>query len=207
LFRSTWVLWRWYAYPLVTMGLFVFPVVLEAIQRRLEAGRGTGRILRTLAWAFFLLGFTQLTVQAVQTGLWSWYSAPAFRYENYQLAQQLNARLPETARIAMGDRAGSFGYFFHGSVLQLEGLVADADLLEAIRQDRLEAYLSAQGVEYVLTYWEPPSPDATRWTLLTPLPGFSVGPQAGIDLCRENEAFRFSTPYETFTLWKWPACP
>ena len=131
---------------------------------------------------------------------------PAFRYDNYQLAQSLNSSLPLTTTIAMGDHAGSFGYFFHGKVLQLEGLVGDEGLLQAISSNTLMDYLSQFGVDYVLTYWDPPQLDYSDWTLETPLPGFSIGPHGDIILCQETEVLRFVTLYETLYMWKWPSC-
>jgi hypothetical protein len=206
LFITKWVLWRWYAWLLFPVGVVLYPYLLEAIQARLSVQK---RLTRPLAYSALLLGTLgcmSLLAATLNRGLWRYTEPPAFRYENYQLAQQLNTSLPADTIIAMGDRAGSFAWFFDGHVLQLEGLVGDEQLLEAIREDALEEYLTGFGVDYVLTYVDSPA-DYERWELLTPLPGFTIGAQAGISVCRENEVLRYITPYQVLTLWRYPACP
>ncbi len=206
LFITKWVLWRWYAWMLIPLSVVLFPHILEQVVEWWGGVREYARSLSSKTWLLAVIAFLALPIVTIRSGLWTHFQAPAFRYENFQLAQQLNRDLPPDSIIAVGDRAGSFAYFFEGQVLQLEGLVGDQALLEALREDRLEAYMTRFGVDYLLTYIEPP-PGYERWELLTPLPGFSLGAQAGISVCRENEVSRVVTRYQVMTLWRYPACP
>jgi len=204
-FGSSWILWRWYGYLLFPMAVFVFPFVVEKIIYKLEAFMLFKRFLVGMGIFLALLACFPLIQTTINRGLWSYTLPPAFRYENFQAAHFLNDSLPQNSVVAMGDRAGSFAYFFQGRVLQLEGLVGDEALLTAIQKDTLPRYMTGFGVDYALSYWDPPS-GYDRWTLLTPLPGFSIGPQAGIELCKDQEVLRYVTPYQTLYLWKWPGC-
>lgn len=206
LFITKWFLWRWYAWLLFPMSVFFLPHLMELILKPLVRYRP---VARTISYAALILATSAalgMTAAALRSGLWRYTQAPAFRYENYQLAETLNDLLPGDTVIGMGDRAGSFAYFFHGHTLQMEGLVGDEKLLQAIRDNSLSEYMSGFGVDYVLSYVHPPV-EYTRWVLLTPLPGFTVGSQAGLPLCRAMEALRYSTSYQVYTLWHFPTCP
>lgn len=205
LFGSSWVLWRWYGYLLLPMSVYVYPFAVEKIVTRFKHFPSFNRILGFSGAALALLACFPSVQTTVNWGLWAYTLPPAFRYENYQVANFLNDSLPAGSVVAMGDRAGSFAYFFHGRVLQLEGLVGDEALLQAIWENSLADYMTNFGVDYVLSYWEPPA-SYEHWTLLTPLPGFSIGPQAGIELCKDREAMRYVTPFQTLYLWEWPGC-
>jgi hypothetical protein len=205
LFITRWVLWRWYAWMLVPVSVVLFPHILERVIEWWGGVREYARSLSSKTWLFAVFACLALPIVAIRSGLWSYFQAPAFRHENYQLAEYLNDLLPADTVIGMGDRAGSFAYFFHGHTLQMEGLVGEEKLLQAIRDDSLSEYMSGFGVDYVLSYVNPPE-EYTRWVLLTPLPGFTVGSQAGIPLCRAMEALRYSTSYQVYTLWHFPAC-
>ncbi|MBP8857742.1 MAG: hypothetical protein KBG60_06960 [Anaerolineaceae bacterium] len=205
LFGSSWVVWRWYGYLLLPMSVYVYPFAVEKIVSRFKRIASFNRILGFSGAVLALLACFPSVQTTVNWGLWAYTLPPAFRYENYQVARFLNESLPSESVVAMGDRAGSFAYFYQGRVLQLEGLVGDEALLQAIREDTLADYMTDFGVDYVLSYWEPPT-SYERWTLHTPLPGFSIGPQAGIELCKDREAMRYVTAYQTLYLWDWPGC-
>jgi len=206
LFVSTWVHWRWHAYLLFPMGTFLLPYVLERIERRLAEKGIFTRSIQIASLVLAVLAGVQIAITAIRAGWWSQTQAPAFRYDNQQLAELLNETMPPTTILGMGDRAGSLGYFFHGSVLQLEGLVGDRAMLEAIGTNSLMEYMTRFGVDYVVNHMCPPNEDYVQWRLETPLPGFSTGFHAEILLCRETEALQFKTPYQVITLWQWPSC-
>jgi hypothetical protein len=98
-----------------------------------------------------------------------------FQYQNCALARTLNVELRDSPLVAMGNRVCSFAYFFKGNVLQFEGPVGDHELLEAIRQNTLVAYVFKYGAEYVVSYVGRLR-DYKHWTMLTPLPQFSSDP-------------------------------
>jgi len=177
LLRSSWVLWRWYSYPLVLFSIFVLPPLIEQVLRRFKKYPLHSRILKVL------LGGTYPTSLAAQT---------------------LNERLSFPAIAAMGDRAGSFAYFFNGDVLQLEGLLGEYKLLHAIDSNRLMEYVNEFSVDYIVSYKEPPS-DYVIWELLSPLPEHTIGPSGAIILCKESELFN-DLAINGLYVWKWPSC-
>jgi hypothetical protein len=205
LFRTSWVLWRWYAYPVLLASIFLIPYISERIEQHLK-GYDTFRIpLQVITAAAVTLLLIRMSMVGIIWGYWKESIRPSFKYVNYLAAQALNKDLPPTVVLGMGDRAGSFAYFLNGYVLQLEGLVGDYDLLRAIETNTLVDYMSDFGVQYVTSYEEPPA-DYSQWTLFTPSPQLSSGPHAEIPLCKQTELQRFGTQHMTFHIWKWPSC-
>jgi len=205
LFGSSWILWRWYGYLLFPMAIIVYPFLFAKVLSTLNAFPSFRKVLTNIGILLALIACLPMFQTTIKRGLWSSTLPQGFRYENYQVANILNESLPAGSVVAMGDRAGSFAYFFHGRVLQLEGLVGEEALLQAIQEDTLAKYMTQFGVDYVLSYWQPPA-SYERWTLLTPLPGFSIGPQAGIEFCKDRETLRYLTPEQALSLWEWPGC-
>ena len=209
---SSWRLWGWYVYPGFLVAVFAVPEIVSAVESRLSVpagiSRGIARLSR-LAKAAVVLGLVAVTCVAARTARWgSWRDTDAaanFMYQNYVLAGSLNERFSRPPTMAMGDRAGSFGYFYKGSVLQLEGLVGDYHLLDAIKHDRLAEYMSAFGVKYVVSHNAPPS-GYGRWALRIPTPEFGAGPYAAVRLCEADEVMRVSTRDGTICVWNWPSC-
>ena len=71
------------------------------------------------------------------------------------VARQLNDELDPGSTIAMGDCAGSFAWFFEGRVIQLEGLMGDREMLEAIQAGDLERYVMDRAPDYLLSHTSP----------------------------------------------------
>lgn len=65
-------------------------------------------------------------------------------------AARVDALIPAGAVMAMGDRSGAFGYFSHHPLVQLEGLVASAKYLHALRTGQVHAFLAAEHVNVYL---------------------------------------------------------
>ena len=205
LFGTSWVLWRWYAYPILPMSLFVVPRVVEQMEQRLMQRESLRASLRALSAVVVALTLIRIATVGIRCGYWREPLGVSFQYANYQTAQLLNERLPRPATVAMGDRAGSFAYFFDGNILQLEGLTGDYQILEAIKSNTLMDYMSAFGVDYVVSHAGPPVV-YSQWTLLNPLPKLSTGPYAEIRLCAETEYLRFEAESSTIYVWGWPSC-
>ena len=205
LLRSSWVLWRWYSYPLVLFSIFIVPFLFERIFARFEPYPSISLRLKVLfgGVSLFLIFFA--TSISLKDGLWVKTAQPSFKYSNYLAALILDDRLAAPKTLAMGDRAGSFAYFFDGNVLQLEGLLGDYKLLDAIQRDQLSEYMNEFGVDYVVSYSKPPF-DYTRWELHTPLPELTSGPTASIPLCKENEYTSIDTQFGGLYVWIWPGC-
>lgn len=58
------------------------------------------------------------------------------------------------AIFAMGDGAGSMGYFLEQPVIHLEGFVADREYLEALENGRIDQFLSDNGVTHLIAFNE-----------------------------------------------------
>lgn len=205
LLNTSWVLWRWYTYPVLLMAVFVLPFATDGLLHSLEARQGMDRALRLIRGTLFIVIFLFLLFAGIRYGYWRKPVSLLYTYENYRLAEELNDRFTAPAIVGMGDRAGSFGYFFEGDVLQLEGLVGDYEILQAIESNQLSNYMEDFGVDYVLTH-AGPSPGYSHWTLLTPLPRHSSGPHAEIELCERSELLRRKFQTDQIVLWEWPGC-
>jgi hypothetical protein len=146
LFGSSWVIWSWYGFPMF-LGLFA---VFNALDDRATYRVGSSSpLLRTLMAGVVVLGGLGWIARSNGLG-----QPPASGFEavNLEAAKQF-APIFEGARVAMGDRAGSFAAYYGGPVTQLEGLVNDKAYLDALsRKEDLKPLLCARGVRYVLAY-------------------------------------------------------
>lgn len=205
LLNTTWVLWRWYAYPVLLMAVFVLPFATDGLLHRLEDQPGIDHALRLIHGSLYVIVFLFLLFAGIRYGYWRKPVSLLYTYENYRLAKELNDLFTAPAVVGMGDRAGSFGYFFEGDVLQLEGLVGDYEILHKIESNQLSNYMENFGVGYVLSH-AGPSPGYSHWMLLTPLPRHSSGPHAEIELCERSELLRRKFQTDQIVLWEWPGC-
>jgi len=185
-FLSSWRLWYWYAYPAVLFCVFVLPLFL---QKLLALVKVSERALHTA-------GFILLAVTLISAAFWGWNyggdNTNDFRVRNMHIAEELNTTMTDSTLIAMGDRAGSFAYFFRGGVVQAEGLAGNAELVNAIKQERLQEYLEEAGVEYILSWTGPGnSVDYTSWDLLVPDRAQSMSLQNRITVYQSDEAGRW----------------
>ncbi len=158
LFDSSWQIWPWYSFPLV----FSLATALHALGPRLD---GTGRRVRLSIAALGAVAVGLVGLRAGRIAL----SAPAeegFYAVNRAGAAQV-ARITDAAPVAMGDRAGSFAWFYPGPVVQLEGLVNDARWFKLLKtREPPLPELCRRGVRFVVGY----TPDlATYDSLSVPL--------------------------------------
>ncbi|MFO7626211.1 MAG: hypothetical protein R6V62_03000, partial [Candidatus Fermentibacteraceae bacterium] len=163
LFLSQWRLWYWYAYPAVIFLAFGLPPLLQRLYDRLAIPERAGKVTAVVL----------LVVLCVSCFFWGLaygdVGTDDFRHRNMLMALELNETLPDTAVVAMGDRAGSFAYFFHGHVVQAEGLAGDADLAAAVRSGMLQRYLHSVGTDFILSWTGPHLvDDYDLWTLAIP---------------------------------------
>jgi hypothetical protein len=198
LFLSSWRLWYWYAYPAVLFCVFVLPLFLKKL---LAVMKVSERVLHT---AVFILAVVSFLLAA----FWGWHygggDTDDFRVRNMHIARELSRTLSDSTLIAMGDRAGSFAYFFHGGVVQAEGLAGNTELVKAIKRERLQEYLQETGVDYILSWTGPGSSvDYTSWDLLIPDRAQSLSPQNRVTVYRSDEAGRWSGSGGTVILWQY----
>jgi len=106
-------------------------------------------------------------------------------------ADFVDAELPEDVMLAMGDRAGYFGYLADRPLLHLEGLVADVDFLHEVeRGDALER-MNQEGVDYYITNARQGRAieiDGRRcWRFLEP--PYTYGPTFEVTVCDRDLVF------------------
>ncbi len=205
LFGTSWVLWRWYAYPVLLASIFLIPYISGRIEQHLNKYDIFHIPIRVITVTLVTLLLIRMSIVGIRWGYWKESIGPSFKYDNYLVAEALNKDFPPPVVFAMGDRAGSFAYFLNGDVLQLEGLVGDYRLLQAIETNTLMNYMSEFGVHYVMSYVNPPA-QYSQWTLFSPSPELSIGPHAEILLCKQTEFLKFETQHTTLNIWKWPSC-
>jgi hypothetical protein len=136
---STWEIWGWYLYPVVPATAVAAAGIMHAMAGERSARRDWTLVVPIAA---ALAGFALVIVQAPQRSV----QGSAIIATGRALAGFAAAH---PGRYAMGDRAGAFAFLSDQPVVQLEGLVGDAALLESIRARRplLDA-LAARGVDY-----------------------------------------------------------
>jgi hypothetical protein len=74
----------------------------------------------------------------------------SFKYRNFVMAEYSNQHFKDETVLAMGDQAGSFGYFSRHSVVHLEGLVNNYEIVPHIKNDDLDSYISNNRIDYVV---------------------------------------------------------
>jgi hypothetical protein len=201
---SSWRLWQWYSYPLAMVAVFVFPILIQDLQL-LNILRRNKVVVSMLLLGLCTTVVTKSTLYRASLG------DPEKKFEvmNREVANILNGQFVKKPVVAMGDRAGSFGYFYEGKTLQLEGLVGGVDTLEAIKEDRLEEFLTKNDVGLVVDYGYTTG-NKEKYILTTPKPGLSMGPFAHITLCRESLLLsregQFIEQNESVYVWIWPSC-
>jgi len=197
LLRSSWHAWPWYTYPAFLAGCFVVPAWSEV------ALAGVGQSLRSAARSVAAVACVVALAVMVRNGIWA-YRPPSesYMYQNYKLALVLNGQLGSDARLAMGDCAASLGYFFEGQVLQLEGLVGDYEILNAIRENRLDEYMTRFGVTHIVAFEDLPR-EYSEWILAVPSAYHTTGPRAEVIVQGPNEILRDDTGRTPLVVWRW----
>jgi hypothetical protein len=144
LFYSSWAVWEWYGFPAV-LGLAAFFHVIDDYLARKTFNFNPK------------LEYLGTTLAILAAGLWV---AHAISSEHSQNFEEINldaatkfAPIFDHARVAMGDRSGSFAAHYSGPVTQLEGLVNDRAYLDALRGGAdIRALLCSRGVRFILAY-------------------------------------------------------
>ena len=196
LFMSQWRLWYWYAYPAVTFLAFGVPPLLQGVYRRISLSSRAESMVSALL-------LTVVVILSVYWGI-SYGRIPEddFRYRNMLIAIEMNELLPDSSIVAMGDRAGSFAYFFHGHVIQAEGLAGDVELVRAIQSGNLDEYLDDAGCGYILSWTGPHMvEDYDRWELRIPDPAQCRVYSNTIEVLEANEIRRW--PGEDLSVFLW----
>jgi hypothetical protein len=148
-FLSSWVIWNWYDYPLLIGYVACIPSLLVMGAEYLEQRRLYGRLVpaaATVLLAILAAGSLRAYSKPLPSEL---AEVPAADGD----ASELVLTTLRGARVAMGDRAGSFAYHYSGGVNQLEGLMNDARWLRALRtKTDVRPLLCERNIRYVVAY-------------------------------------------------------
>ena len=154
LLLSSWEIWPWYNFALLfplTTALIAAPTKLAPFSPRLDARFGAGQ-MRLAVLAGSVAGLMVIGVCAMIALAFPPRLRNSFASINHLTLQQYGSALGG-ARVAMGDRAGSFAMEYTGSVVQLEGLVNDKAYLKMLTQGGdARALLCGRGVRFVAAY-------------------------------------------------------
>jgi hypothetical protein len=128
------------------------------------------------------------------------------RVAAFAAADYVSEELPANAVIAMGDRAGYFGYLADRPLLHLEGLVADADFLDQVESGGALERMSEEGVDYyvhnsregwpVLVDWRP------CWRFVEP--PYTLGHTFQVTVCEADLVLTLPDPEgkSDLTIWR-----
>jgi len=132
--------------------------------------------------------------------------------------RMLAARIHDTigdVKVAMGDRAGGFAYFYAGSVTQLEGLMNDVPYLERVKAHQpIDRILCDRGVRYLVS-WEKDLGNYTTYLYPAFRPHLTTFEGPTINVSKADEVARFSDVRDGHSaaqiqeyayLWRLPSC-
>ncbi|MCS3861642.1 hypothetical protein GGP86_001420 [Salinibacter ruber] len=192
-FFTKWPLWSWYSYPA--------PVLLFSIIPGLSHLPAPDS--RNLKMSIGVVGANLLLLVGGQRGLFH-YDDPekSYKVQNRSVALQLNKKIGNK-RVAMGDRAGSFAFFYDGPVTQLEGLVGSYEVAKSLLAEQAGKVLDSHGVKYIVAWAEVPDQYET-YALETVRPGEELQgiPESQIKVRSRDEIIRRHTPAGTIVVWK-----
>ena len=143
---SSWRIWQWYDYPII-IGLtaVIHAGYLLAANRRNMIPAAWERPAIAAA-ALILIGVTIAFFPAMPDRL------GRFDFVDRMAISQFGP-IMKGEPIAMGDRAGTMGYFYPGPVVQLEGLVNDEEYFQTLSaKGDINALLCKRGVRYFASY-------------------------------------------------------
>lgn len=146
LFYMKWAIFGWH---FVLCRVFLVLALCEPLNWLLSRHIHQDRLSRV-----YCLLSGGLVLILLATMLKSYYSpqlADSFRMNSYQAAMWAHKNLQDNEILAMKD-AGVFGYFSRRKVVNLDGLVNDFTFQRIVSDGKLDAYLHALGVRYLVQH-------------------------------------------------------
>lgn len=157
--NSGWQVWGWYFWPVF---MFTYYVTLEAatLIREYAAPRQPLSPLRFVVLLLLLLiiakpaiGLPYRKLAAIAQSTDDPRTHLSYGRRNIELVSYLQQRnVPHGAFFAMGDRAGSFGFFLGDDYrfIHTEGLVGPYSYYQAMRRDEGAAFIDGLGLDYLV---------------------------------------------------------
>lgn len=188
---TSYQLWPWYHYLVATYAFCATVIVAHLVQAK--HGHVIARGCCGVAAAF-------LIVQALVL----FRPEPAAFRPSVAAAEFVQQDLPANAVLAMGDRAGIFGYLADRPLLQLEGLVADADYLAELDSGGMAARMADEGVDYYVHYGSDGRSTGAGCTRFEE-PAQGHGPKQWITVCEQDLVFSAGDAGDQLQIWRFRA--
>ena len=190
-FATSFRIWPWYHYQLVVFSFCALLLVLRGAADRSE-------LLARRACQVLVVSLLAVTCIITLRSEDPDYAAspPA--------ADFVRRDLPEDAVLAMGDRAGIFGFLADRPLLHVEGLMGDADLLDAIEAHRVVEAMTDAGVDYYAHYGPPGEAVEVdgRSCRQFEEPFQGEGPKSQIVVCDDDLVFSDGTGDDRLEIWR-----
>lgn len=182
--KSGWpVVWGWYFWPAFLLSYYLSLELVDLVVTQPLSGKRFAWAALPLVAAIFVyclvLPLNRISGRAQQLA----HDQPpvtSFATKNLELVKFIHAHFPKGTYLAMGDRAGSFGYFLGKDYkfFHTEGLVGPFAYFKAMQKDQGEAFFSEQKVDYLVVEREQYLEDDLVIGVAEPIQGLSshVGP-------------------------------
>lgn len=215
---TSWLMFPWYFYEAMLVLMLAPAVLVSAVTAgRAPAADRNPLTVAAAAWRGPLAVVTVVLVAAVggwlvrvdNRGTENWFA------QEVRGADAANRLLAPGAVVAMGDRAGLFGYLADHPVITIEGVMGDRAMLEALRHGTLHRYLARHRVSVYarsdflgperlarpLSGETPSGAPCRRWGE----PTLSAGRRTAFRVCRYDLVYRSVTPGgDRFAMWRYP---
>ena len=154
--RSGWIVWPWYYWPIFTL---IFYGLLESVLLIKLLLPSPINVRNGLAISILLLNILYTSKIGLNNIVDRWnmvkeatsgaYSS-SYSRQNLKLAEYVRLNFPHQVYFAMGDRAGSFGFFLGNEYrfFHTEGLVASYEYYQAMHNDQGLVFADGQGIDY-----------------------------------------------------------
>jgi hypothetical protein len=185
-FLSSWVVWQWYGYPIIIGYFACVPYLLVMLKDGLQNRQVSQQLIPATSLALFVLLLFGLPKRVDHLRAPVPGGTPAAGTD----LPQAVARSTDGARVAMGDRAGTFAYYYPGSVNQLEGIMNDKEYFRMLQSKKdVKALLCKRNVQFVVAY-EPDLADYKMHLVHTIRPELSQYPAPEIPVLRDDQVVR-----------------
>jgi hypothetical protein len=182
IFKSGWPIWQWYVWPvfLLTYYLCMESVILLKSHSPvvLSARFVTSSLLILAALAYVFTPGIRLVDDRVMSFTDTLKSIPrpeSFGKRNLELVDFIKKTMPKGTFFAMGDRAGSFGFFLGNDFkfMHTEGLVGPYEYYQAMKKDQGEAFIDKLPIDYIIADREKYLEDDAVIGIAEPVQGLS----------------------------------
>jgi len=152
---SGWPVWGWYMWPLAMLTYFLVLEIVLGIGSFAKHGHSV--VVNGAALLFLFISVLYLCIPGfVRCGgiflRLTDLGDRGYLTKNFELASYVKQKFPAGTFFAMGDRAGSFGFFLGNNYrfLHTEGLVASSDYYKYMKRDAGREFLESHKVQYLV---------------------------------------------------------